>query len=164
MACRTARCLLAVALVGVLVGCGDGQRIISVTNAWALPAKVSPGGGTGLVYLTIVNTGDGTDTLTDISADLAESVELYRTKIEDDVASLRAVWSIAVPAHGEVRLDTVDYQVVLVGLRRNLRVGDIIVLTLTFEHAGRSRIGIRVRDQRVFPPGAAITAGPSGDA
>jgi hypothetical protein len=141
---RVALCLVAAVLAGVLGACDSGVSAISVTNAWARPAGA---GGTGVAYLTIVNTGAGADTLTGVATDAAAAVELHRTAVNDGVASMERVRSIAVPAHGEVRLEPGGYHLMLAGLRRDLRAGDVIVLTLTFERAGPSKIGIRVRDQ-----------------
>jgi copper(I)-binding protein len=161
-----------VALIGALVACGaGGTSVISVRDAWARPATVvaagmgstaSPttGGGampgmagmgganTSVVYLTIANSGDGADKVTAVSTDVAEAVEMHRTEIKNNVASMRAVQAIEVPPKGEVQLNPGGYHLELVNVRRDLRVGDSFTLTLTFEHAGRVAITVAVRDQQ----------------
>jgi len=148
------------AVIGSLAACGGGPSIISVRDPWARPAVAAPsgatptsggaaammGGSNSVVYLTVVNTGDGKDTLLGISSDAAAAVQLHRTEITNNVASMREVRSVEIPAHGTVRFDPGSYHLVLANVRRTLTPGDTIDLTLTFKGAGQVRVRAEVRE------------------
>jgi copper(I)-binding protein len=158
---RIALSLALCAVVVLLAGCGGGSSAISVRDAWARPAIAAPseatpasgdassmmGGSNSVVYLTVVNTGDGKDTLIGISTDAAGSVAMHRTEIKDNVASMREVNTVEIPAHGEVRFDPGSYHLVLANVRHALVPGDSIDLTLTFKGAGVIRVRAEVREQ-----------------
>jgi len=149
-------------VVGVLAACGGGPSVISVRDPWARPAVATPrdatptsggaaaammGGSNSVVYLTIVNNGDSKDVLLGISSDAAAAVQLHRTEITNNVASMREVNTVEIPAHGEVRFDPGSYHLVLANVRRTLAPGDTIDLTLTFKGAGAVQVRAEVREQ-----------------
>lgn len=159
---RIAISLACCAVVGLLASCGGGPSVISVRDPWARPAVAAPGGATptsgnasalmmggsnSVVYLTVVNTGDGKDTLIGISSDAAAAVELHRTEITNNVASMREVTTVEIPAHGQVRFDPGSYHLVLANVRRTLTPGDTVDLTLTFKGAGPVQVRAEVRAQ-----------------
>jgi copper(I)-binding protein len=150
------------AISSLLAACGGGPSVISVRDAWARPAVAAPsdatptnggaaalmlGSGNSVVYLTVANTGDGKDTLLDIRSDAAARVQLHRTEIRDNVASMRGVTSVEIPAHGEVRFDPGSYHLVLANVRHTLTPGDTVDLTLTFKGMGQVRVRARVRER-----------------
>ncbi len=149
-------------LAGALGGCG-GTSAIAVRDAWTRPARAASergatsgtpqpvmgtmmGGANSVAYLTIANTGDRADTLTAAASPIAGAIELHRTEIKDNVASMRQVREIEIPAHGEVRLDPNGYHLILVNVSRDLNVGDTVNLTLTFKQAGQVQVSAQVRD------------------
>jgi copper(I)-binding protein len=150
-----------VALVGVVKAYNGGTSDIVVTDAWARPAASSAGdlpgtdqgiagtmssGTNSVAYLTIVNRGDGRDKLIGVTADVAEAVEFHHTAIENNVASMSRVQQVDVPKHSTVPFSPGGYHLVLAKVRRDLRPGDTITLTLTFEHAGVVTVSALVRD------------------
>jgi copper(I)-binding protein len=113
-----------------------------------MPAMASmDGASNSVIYLTIANSGTGADRVTAASSDVAEAVEMHRTEIKNNVASMRAVQAIEVPPKGEVQVNPGGYHLVLVHVRRELRAGGSFTLTLTFEHAGRVPVTVTVHDQ-----------------
>ena len=111
------------------------------------PSAMMMGGSNSVAYLTIINTGDGKDTLVGISSDVAGAVQLHRTAITNNVASMSEVNSVDIPAHGEVRFAPGSYHLVLANVRRTLAPGDTIDLTLTFKNAGQIQVRAEVREQ-----------------
>jgi copper(I)-binding protein len=154
--------LALVAFVGVVRAFNGGTSDIVVTDAWARPAASSASGGTpgtdraiagtmasgtnSVAYLTIANRGDGRDKLIGATADVAEAVELHHTAIENNVASMSRVQEVEVPQHSTVLFSPGGYHLVLVKVRRDLRPGDTVTLTLTFEHAGVVTVSAQVRE------------------
>lgn len=161
--------LMALGVLGLLAACGGGSSAISVRDAWARPAVAMSNGATPMgdhampmggdasammmgadssaVYMTIANTGDGKDTLIGISSDVAGVVQMHRTAIKNNVASMSEIKSVDIPAHGELRFDPGSYHVELANVRRTLAPGDMIDLTLTFKNAGPVQVRAEVRDQ-----------------
>ncbi len=149
-------------LAGFLGGCGGGTSRIAVREAWTRPATAAQGATAGtpqnpmgamtggrnsVVYLTIANTGDGADKLIGVWSAVAGAVEMHRMEIKENVATMRQVNAIEIPKGSEVRLDPNGYHLILVNVQRDLKVGDTVDLTLTFEHAGPIQVSAQVRDQ-----------------
>ena len=58
---------------------------------------------------------------------------------------MRPVARVEIPAGGSLQLKPGSYHVMLIGLARDLAVGDTIDLTLTFEKAGSITVKAQVR-------------------
>jgi copper(I)-binding protein len=158
-------------LLGTLVACGPGAASgpqIRAEDVWARPAvamkmegmpadepaegntEAMPGGhamgGTGAVFMTLVNEGREPDRLVAAQADVAETVEIHRTTMEGDVMRMQPVSFVEVPARGDVELKPGGYHVMLIGLRRDLAVGDRFPVTLTFETSPALTVEAEVRE------------------
>ena len=112
-------------------------------------ATVAPemqNGGTSAIFMTIQNTGDTADRLIRASANVAETVELHRSTVEDGVMRMRPVEAIEIPAGGSVELKPGDYHIMLINLTQDLNVGDQFTATLEFEQAGTIEVEVEVRE------------------
>lgn len=112
-----------------------------------------PAGANGAAYLTLTNDGEATDRLTGATTDVAETVEIHETSIEDDAMSMRPVGGIGIPAGGTVVLEPGGLHLMLVDVTTALEEGDMVTLTLTFARAGE-----RTVDARVVPVGGGIAS------
>ncbi len=137
----------------VLAGCiargGSGSvGSIRVSGAWARQAIAmgSMGNGTnGAAYMVIENTGAAPDRLLKAESDVAEAVELHQSTMEGDVMKMAPVEAVDIPANGKAELKQGGYHVMFLGLKQDLKSGDIIHLKLTFESAGTLEIDVAVR-------------------
>jgi copper(I)-binding protein len=102
-------------------------------------------GGTGAVYVTLSNAGSQADALISASSAAAGSVELHEIQKEGGVMKMRPVKSIPVPAGGKVELKPGGYHIMLLDLKHDLKPGDKVPVTLSFEHGGELRIEAAVR-------------------
>jgi len=135
-------------VTGVLVGCDSGSPVLSVHDAWSRPTASSGDqtgehGATapGVVYLEIVNDGDGADRLLSVRTPVCESPELHRTLLVDDRMRMELVeGGIRVPAGGRVSLEPGGAHVMLLGLHDDLLVGERFELELLFEVSGTVRV------------------------
>ncbi|MBM3450157.1 MAG: copper chaperone PCu(A)C [Armatimonadetes bacterium] len=132
---------------------------ISIENAWARPgiATAAPAGGAmqssaapmkggnSAVYFILKNAGTTEDRLIAASSPVATKSELHISRIENGVASMRAVPDIAVPAGGSTELKPGGLHVMLVGLKQDLKVGDRIPLELRFARAGVMQLTVEVK-------------------
>ncbi|MCS6842487.1 MAG: copper chaperone PCu(A)C [Roseiflexus sp.] len=104
------------------------------------------GGANSAAYMVIRNTGSQPDKLIAASSDVAKTVELHTVVEEGGVMRMRQVeGGIEIPANGEVVLKPGGFHVMLIGLTRDLNVGDKVQLTLTFEKAGQIPVTAEVR-------------------
>jgi copper(I)-binding protein len=150
-------------VMGVAVACGaPAGPSLEVEDVWARPAMAmmegagsSEGGaamgqpmaGTGAVFMTIRNTGSEADRLLGGQTEVAAVVEIHETVMENDVMKMQMLANgLEVPAKGEVLLKPGGYHVMLIGMQRDLAVGDTFTLELQFEKSGSLRVEPEVRE------------------
>lgn len=129
---------------------------IQIDDAWARPSRPMMASGqqadsstaaltTSAVYFTLRNTGGRSDTLTAASSDVAGTVEIHESRMEDDVMRMRQLQSIEIPAGESVTFKPGGLHVMLIGLTRQLAVGDAFALTLDLSESGERSIQVTVR-------------------
>jgi copper(I)-binding protein len=111
----------------------------------AMGDDMAQGGVTSAAYMTIVNRG-AADQLLSVSTDVAEAAELHNVTTENNVAKMRPVQTLEVPANGRVEFRPGSYHVMLVGVKETLQPGDTVPLTLMFQHAGQIDVTAQVRE------------------
>lgn len=118
-------CLLSV----LVLGCGDGGQGVVVEEAWVreniAPLEVTAG------YLVVRNGGEAT-ALVSAKTDVAAVTELHVMTVQDDVMRMRKVAEIPIPEHGVTALEPGGSHLMLIGLTRDLVVGEEIGLVLEF--------------------------------
>ena len=152
--------ILAIALL--VAACSGSAGGIKVTGAWARssPARASA----GAAYLVIENPGSAADALIGASSPAARTVEVHETVDLGSAApagsgmpaasggmssggmmGMRKVDRVEIPAGGRLELKPGSYHLMMIGLTRDLKAGDTIELTLTFEKAGEMKVTAEVR-------------------
>ncbi len=167
------RALLAGALVGVgalLTACGAGQRAetsrefstITAANAETADRTISVRaaylevqGDTTRGYLTVVNGGSVADALIGATSDEAASVTI--TRQANFTAS--PTTSLPIPVGARVDLAPGGSYLQLNGVKTQLRVGEVVRVTLSFASAGSVTLGLPVQ-----PHAGAVIAPSSGSA
>ena len=102
-------------------------------------------------YLTVTNAGAAADELIAASCTCAREVQLHLMSMNGSVMSMRQVRSLAVPAHGKLELKSGGAHLMVLGLRKPIRDGEKVTMTLTFRRAGKVETFFHV----VKVPGAA---------
>jgi copper(I)-binding protein len=139
---------------------GEPKPELSIQDAWGRPAAMAgmsgdmkgqsakdhATGGTSAVYLTLVNKGDAPDTLVAAGSDAANTVELHETQMKGNVMRMVPVPRIEVSARGRTELRPRGLHLMLIGLKRDLKPGDVIKMTLRFEKSGEKELTARVRE------------------
>lgn len=137
---------------------GEGAGNIRLEGAWARRAPaLAPGGmgahgapatgmGNAAVYVAISNQGERLDALLSAATDAAEATELHQTIMEGGTARMRPLPRFEVPARGKLEMRPGGYHIMLLGLRRDLKPGDTVKVTLTFQQAGQMVIEAPVRE------------------
>ncbi len=81
-------------------------------------------------YLTLVNTGDNTMTVTAISSPDFKNAEIHRTVIEAGVARMLPVKQLEVPAGGQLMLEPGGHHLMLFDPLRTLTAGETVTLII----------------------------------
>ena len=133
----------AIALAACSSGSGSSPAAPLITESWARAAAT---GGQSAAYFTITNTSTAADALLSASSSGAGMVELHETSIDGSgVAAMHPIGSVAIPAGESVVLKPGSYHLMLMGLTRDLSVGQTIELDLVFERAGKVVVQAEIR-------------------
>lgn len=134
------------------------SEAIVAQNVWARPAKMMSGtpmegdtqpmhgGANSAVYMGLINSADAADRLVAAQTDVANAVEIHETKMEGDVMRMQQVeGGIEIPAKTQVELKPGGLHVMLIGLTRDLNVGDKFPVTLQFASGKSLTVETEVR-------------------
>jgi copper(I)-binding protein len=116
----------------------DGAKL-QVEGAWARRAALLKGGGgsgNSAVYALLVNPGKAPDALVGAASDVAGTVEIHESYVHSGMMMMRQVGKIDLPAGNRVEMKPGGYHVMLINLKRDLKAGETIGVTLQFEKAG----------------------------
>jgi copper(I)-binding protein len=119
-------------------------KIGDLTIGHPYASETPPTAKTGAGYLSITNAGTEPDRLLEVRADFPR-VQLHVTEIDaDDVARMRRVEALEIPAGATVTLAPQGVHVMFMGLTRPLEEGEKIDATLVFERAGEVAVRFNV--------------------
>jgi copper(I)-binding protein len=104
---------------------------VQVSGAWIRPAVKGQSGTGGFMNLM---SPEGA-TLVGFSTPIAEMSELHEMAMQGDVMRMRPIESLALPAGQTVGLKPGGHHLMLMGLKKPLKVGDQIQLTLKLKAA-----------------------------
>jgi periplasmic copper chaperone A len=117
------------------------QNGIQIENAWSRAAMA---GRTGVVYLTITDTG-APDRLTAASSPVAGKADLHESFTDNGVAKMRDVTTLPVEPGKPLTLAPEGYHIMLTGLKQPLKQGDTFPVTLSFAKAGQVTATVTVQ-------------------
>ena len=118
-----------------LLSCSSNMAIaaedstINVHQAWA--RTTAPGQDVGAVYLMIVSKKD--TSLVSINTDIAEHAQIHSMSMDNGIMKMRELESLPIPAGKMVSLSPGGIHLMLVGLKKPLKAGEKIALTLEFK-------------------------------
>lgn len=122
------------ALALFLTSCSQqySSGAITVSDPWG---RATPTGAeVGAAYMTIANSGATPIRLIGGASDSASAVEVHTMSIENGVMQMRPLTNgLEVPAHGSVTLKPGGDHLMLVGLKRQLKEGEEVSVTLDFD-------------------------------
>jgi copper(I)-binding protein len=142
------RFVLAASLILVLAACSPGSGASSavgptVTNPWA---RAAAAGGQSAAYFTLTNPGGPTDALLSATSPAAGMAQLHQTSVDGaGTAAMKPVDRVEIPAGDTVEFKPGSYHIMLMGLSKDLTVGQTVELDLVFEHAGTVVVKAEIR-------------------
>ena len=116
---------------------------IEVRDAWARAAVL---GDNGAAYMTIHNGTYMHHELIGVSSDVAEATEIHLSAVENDVMKMTPQTAVSLPVGEDVEFKPGALHVMFVNLKRDLKVGDEITLTLMFKDHADIVLTIPVKD------------------
>jgi len=137
--------LVALLAAGWMSGCASGGADgLAVEDVWARPGI---SGGNSAIYFVINNRRGQDDTLLSASTGAAQIAELHISKIDDaGNMTMEHQDNVPVPGGKTVTFEPGGLHVMMMGLNGDLKAGDTLTATLTFEKAGSIEIEATVRE------------------
>ena len=129
-----------VILLGITVGAAACAQV-SVKDAW-VRGTVAQQKSTG-AFMQLSSTEDAR--LVEAKSPIAPIVEIHEMKMDAGVMKMRPVEALEVPAGRPVELKPGGYHVMLMGLKQELKEGETVPLTLTFETKAGKRSSVEVK-------------------
>lgn len=131
---------------------------LSIDKAWS--RETAPGQSVGGAFMTIRNAGSRADRLLSGKSPIASEVQLHTMSMDGGVMRMRQVkGGLGVPAQGTLELKPGSFHVMFIGLKRPLRRGEHVPLTLRFERAGKVTVQVAVNPIGATGPMGAAHAG-----
>lgn len=121
-----------------------------IRQVWSRATFAS--GANGAVYLEIDNNGAAADRLVDVASPVAGMAHLHTTEMQGDMASMKAMDGLDIPAGGKVVLKPQADHIMLMGLSQQLKQGNDFPLTLRFEKAGTVAVQAHVEAAGALSP------------
>jgi hypothetical protein len=121
------------------------EPVVHVSMPWAPPSLNQPN-GVGFMGLHAMQD----DALLGATSACCKAVELHTHVKDGDVVRMRKVASIPLPAEDMVMLRPGGYHLMLIGLKKPLKDGDSVPVTLQFKHAPEQKIELMVDRQKLL--------------
>ena len=138
------RLITIVALCAIaLSACGAGGDI-EVHEPWARAAMT---GENSAAYMMVHNHSSSADELIGASSDVADAVELHLSQMgANGEMQMIPQESIALGAGEEIMLQPGSYHIMLIGLKKDIKVGDKIQITLHFKNHADITVEVPVQE------------------
>ena len=120
-----------------------GVPKIVVKDPWV--REVPPVSTMSAAFMEIYNEGDEDDYLIGVETDVARVAELHTTIMEGGMMRMRKLEKVKVPAKGKVSFKPMGKHIMLIDLKKVLRAGEKVKLTLIFKKSGRVEVQAPVR-------------------
>jgi copper(I)-binding protein len=132
--------LVAVAAFALLA-CAAARAQVSVDHPW-VRTTVAQQTTTG-AFMTITSVQGGK--LVSASSPIAASVEVHEMKMDGDTMKMRPVDALPLPAGKPVELKAGAYHMMLMGLKKPVKFGDVVPIQLVVEDANGKRQTVDVK-------------------
>ena len=134
--------IFVLAITLLLSACG-AEKGIEVDEVWMRPVAR---GENGAVYFVMHNHLSEADELIGVSSDSAEAAEIHESKMNGDVMEMHQVESVSLEPYAEIDFAPGNFHIMLVNVKKDLKVGDEIQVTLHFKNFEDISVKVPVRD------------------
>jgi hypothetical protein len=123
--------LVMVAMAACSTRVQQTEARLVVSDAWVRPALAN---GTTAAYMNISNNSDSPITITGVTADFADMVQIHQTVVENDMAHMQHMDNgLRIGAGETMRLEPGGYHVMLMNVQWALNEGETVTLSITFD-------------------------------
>ena len=155
------RRMIAVSFCAAMIACIAGSPVraeevkagnLVISQAWS---RATPNGAKiGAGYLTIENKGTTADRLIGVSGVISDKIEVHEMSMNNGVMKMRPVeGGLAIDPGKTVKLAPSGYHLMIMDLKRPLKQGDKVPVTLEFEKAGKVAVTLDVQGVGAQGPG-----------
>ncbi len=144
-----AKFVLTFALALFLAACSQSEepKTSNIVIEQPVIRATAPGAPVSGGYVTIRNTGEGSDRLISAAVDFAGKVQIHTMSMVDDVMQMRPVdGGVEIEPGGEVKLARGGMHLMFMELSNSLTEGEVHKVRLVFEKAGEIEVDFRVGD------------------
>ncbi len=132
---------LCVALFAAMSFSAAAKDLVTVSDGWiraTVPAQKATG--------AFMQLNAAKDTrLVQVSSPAAGKAEIHQMDMADDMMRMRPVDGLELPAGKQVDLASGGYHIMLLNLKQQLKDGDTVPVTLTFENKAKKRESLTVQ-------------------
>ncbi|WP_305462493.1 copper chaperone PCu(A)C [Photobacterium leiognathi] len=118
------------------------KQDIELIMPWS--KEVPPTSTVTAAFVTIMNHTSADDELLSASSPIAKKTELHEHLHQDGMMKMRQVSAISIPANSETLLKPGGLHVMFFDLTQVPKVGDTFPMALTFKHAGKMSVNVKV--------------------
>lgn len=105
------------------------QAGVGISDSWA--RATAAGQDVGAAYMTLKSSTDAT--LVSATSPVSTSVEIHSMTMDNGVMKMRMLDSLPLPAGKPVKLEPSGFHLMLLGLKKPLKAGDKIEISLTLK-------------------------------
>ncbi len=133
----------ALALLILFFGFALSKPKIIVEDPWV--RAVPPVSTMSAAFMKVRNAGDEDDYLIGARSEVSKITEIHTTVMEDGMMKMRRMKEVKVPAGGLVEFKPMGKHIMLIDLKRPLKAGEKIRITLVFKKSGEITVEAPVR-------------------
>jgi len=120
----------------------DDEQVV-IKGAWLQEGP--PSQKTTAAYMLIENHGANEIELLSARTEIANVIELHQMQLEDGMMRMRRVDSIRIPAGATVELKPGGYHLMVIGLKKEIKDGDVVSFVLHFSAQITKTINVPVK-------------------
>ena len=124
---------------------GDLSKDIFISKAWV--QAMPPSQTTTAAYFTVINNSQKEAVLVSASSDIAATAEIHQMSDMKGMMNMAMVSNIHVPAMGKISLQPGGYHIMLINLKKPVKKGDMVALTLHFQDGTSIIVNAEVKMQ-----------------
>ena len=135
---------LLILLLGLLAGvsASAAEPTITAEKAWA--RATTSAAATGVVYLSLADTGPAADRLVGVATPVAAHADMHIMVMEGNVMQMRPVDAVDVKPGERIQFKPSGLHIMLTDLKQPLTRGERFPVTLDFEKAGKVDVEVLV--------------------
>ena len=138
--------LIFILFLNINVALAENISGIDISHLWI--SEAPPTVSVLVAYVTLKNNSTKTASLISVSSPLFSSIEIHRSIVEDDVASMERYSSLTIPAKSTIKLLPGDYHLMLFNPKTPLKIGDRTTLTFTFSNGVKIPVKAHVKKRK----------------